>query len=312
MTDFDLTKYEPKDRVVWDSVVKKSKSGNFLHLRDYMGYHAHRFDDQSIIIRKRDTPVAIFPCNKADGIIVSHGGLTYGGLIYGSELHAANVMEIFGLLVDYYRNIGAKAIHYKAIPHIFHRYPAEEDLYALYRCKAKLVRRDLSSVIFLDNKLTLSDSRKSTIRKAEKFGVKVAESCSMSEFHELLAKVLEKFRTKPVHSLYELELLQSRFPQSIRLFGAFKDEQIMAGALVYDFGTVAHTQYLASSEIGREIGALDLVIAHLICSVFVGRRYFSFGISTEQEGNFLNEGLIFQKEGFGARGVAHDCYELEI
>ena len=39
---------------------------------------------------------------------------------------------------------------------------------------------------------------------------------------------------------------------------------------------------------------------------------FDFGISTEQGGRYLNEGLIFQKEGFGARTVVYDTYELNI
>ena len=32
----------------------------------------------------------------------------------------------------------------------------------------------------------------------------------------------------------------------------------------------------------------------------------------KNEGRFLNAGLIAQKEGFGARAVVHDFYELEI
>ena len=37
-----------------------------------------------------------------------------------------------------------------------------------------------------------------------------------------------------------------------------------------------------------------------------------FGISTEHGGDYLNEGLIFQKEGFGARSVCYDCYEVAL
>jgi Acetyltransferase (GNAT) domain len=110
----------------------------------------------------------------------------------------------------------------------------------------------------------------------------------------------------------ELKLLQSRFPDSIRLFGSYKEERLLASALVYDFGQVAHVQYVANSEEGREVGAPDMIIAHLIENVFSSRRYFSFGSSNEQEGRYLNEGLIFQKEGFGGRGVAQDFYELDL
>ena len=42
------------------------------------------------------------------------------------------------------------------------------------------------------------------------------------------------------------------------------------------------------------------------------RLYFDFGKSTEDLGTYLNENLIYQKEGFGARGVCYDTYEWDI
>lgn len=312
MTDFVLIQYQESWRSVWDEVVQNSKNGNFLHLRDYIDYHAHRFDEQSVIVERKGKPVAVFPCDRQDDTIVSHSGLTYGGLIYGTGLHALEVLEIFGLLVRHYQAQGGRSLRYKAIPNIFHRYPAQEDLYALFRLDAKLVRRDLSSAIQLENCLKLSDLRSRKIRKAEKFGIEFAEDASLKAYYHLLKKVLNKFDSKPVHTLAELELLQFRFPGQIRLFGAMKEGCLLAGALVYDFGAVAHTQYLASSDEGRELGALDFVLANLRDKVFLDRRYLSFGISTEHDGRYLNEGLIFQKEGFGGRAVVHDFYELEL
>ncbi|MCW2481842.1 GNAT family N-acetyltransferase [Candidatus Symbiopectobacterium sp. NZEC135] len=107
-------------------------------------------------------------------------------------------------------------------------------------------------------------------------------------------------------------LLASRFPNNINLYTAKKDEEIIAGCLVFDFGCVVHTQYLASSPEGRTLGALDYLLATLIQQVYQEKKYFSFGISTEQSGTFLNEGLIAQKEGFGGRGIVHDFYEWDL
>lgn len=312
MSDFSLTEYHPKLKEIWDNVISGSNNGNFLHLRDYMDYHAHRFDEQSVIVMRKGKPAAVFPCNRHSEMIVSHGGLTYGGLIYGTDLHAAEVLEIFGLLADHYRGKGANALRYKAIPHIFRRYPAEEDLYALFRLNARLVRRDLSSAIPLGCRIKLSDLRKRKLRKAENNSVEFLEIEDLTAFHSLLESALSKFGAKPVHTLSELELLQGRFPRQIRLFVAMRGSALLAGTLVYDFGDVAHTQYLASSDEGRDLGALDLVLFNLLDNVFATRRYFSFGISTEQDGHFLNTGLIFQKEGFGGRAVVHDFYELAL
>jgi hypothetical protein len=87
---------------------------------------------------------------------------------------------------------------------------------------------------------------------------------------------------------------------------------MLGGTLVFENKTIVHTQYLANSFEGRNIGALDFVIDKLINEVYSNKRYFDFGISNEDAGRYLNTGLIAQKEGFGARAVVHDFYELEI
>lgn len=312
MSDFVLTRYENGLAPVWDEVVNSSKNGNFLHLRAYMDYHAHRFDERSVIIGKGGKPIAIFPCNCVNDKIISHGGLTYGGLIYGNDLHVIEVLGILELLAAYYRDQGAETLIYKAIPHTFHRYPAEEDLYALFRMGAHIYRRDISIVVPISERMRLSNLRKRAVRKAEKHGIKVREEECLTAFHRILETVLAKMGVRPVHTLAELGLLKSRFPDRIRLFGAFQEDHMLAGTLVYDFGDVAHTQYLASSDEGRAVGALDLALVYLLESAFAGHRYLSFGISTEQDGKYLNEGLAFQKEGFGGRGIVHDFYELDL
>ena len=115
-----------------------------------------------------------------------------------------------------------------------------------------------------------------------------------------------------MHSAAELALLKSRFPNNIRLFGVIHEDRLIAASLVFDFGHVVHTQYMASTDEGRVLGALDYLLIQLIEVTFSDKYYLSFGISTEQHGQFLNEGLIRQKEGFGGRGMVHDFYEWNL
>ncbi len=314
MSIFKLIQYNDQKKDAWNAVVSSSKNGNFLHLREYIGYHACRFDEQSVIIEKKGYPVAIFPCNKInDDKIVSHGGLTYAGLIYSNKLSISDIIEIFQLLIEYYRKQNCSCIIYKAIPHVFHRYPSEEDLYVLYRLQAKLIRRDIASVIELNSsRPKLSGSRKNKINKAIKSRIEIKGGLFFDVYHVLLSDVLAKFNTNPVHSLDEMRMLNSRFPEQIRLFGAFAEEQLLAGSLIYDFGHIVHTQYMTNSEQGKKTGALDYLISYLIDTVYCDRHYFSFGISTEQNGYYLNEGLIYQKEDIGGRGVVFDHYEINL
>ena len=75
---------------------------------------------------------------------------------------------------------------------------------------------------------------------------------------------------------------------------------------------VAHAQYIAVGEAGRELGALDGLFDHLIRHQPADRRWFDFGVSTERGGDVLNEGLLTQKEEFGGGSVVHDIYEMEL
>ena len=63
---------------------------------------------------------------------------------------------------------------------------------------------------------------------------------------------------------------------------------------------------------GPDLGAQDLVLAAVIERFSSTHRWIDLGISTEQAGRHLNEGLIVYKEGFGARSVNYDTYELEL
>ena len=57
---------------------------------------------------------------------------------------------------------------------------------------------------------------------------------------------------------------------------------------------------------------LDLLFDYLINHEYTNYPYFDFGQSTENMGSVLNESLIFQKEGFGGRGMCYDIYEYEL
>lgn len=310
-TTISLKTYAAADAGVWDDIVRRSCNGNLLHIRGYMDYHCDRFDDCSLILFRNEKAVAVFPANRTGATVSSHGGLTYGGLIHTPELGAHDALLAFAAIGEQYRSAGVESVTYKAIPLPFHRLPSQSDLYGLTCAGATLIRRDASSVIHLGEPRAFSKGRKWAINKAKKAGVAVEQSDDIDAFHTLLAQVLQKFDTQPTHSAAELKLLASRFPGEIVLYVAHSAGTLLAGTLVYDFGHLVHTQYMANSDEGREIGALDMLIAEVI-ERYRERRYFSFGISTEQQGLHLNAGLIAQKEAFGARTIVHDFYRWAL
>jgi hypothetical protein len=307
---FRLDPYTHADANTWDAVIGLSRNGNLLHRRGYMDYHADRFADCSLMIARNGEPVAVLPASIKDGVVTSHGGLTYAGLISTQDLRTGWALEVFEQIGNHYRARGVQRLVYKAVPHVFHAYPAEEDLYALQRLGARLKRRDVSSVIALRESFGFNDGRRRAVNKARRSAIRVQASTDLAAFHALLSRVLDsRHGVAPTHSLEELCLLRGRFPQQIVLHEARSEDNLLAGVLVFDFGRVVHTQYLAASEEGRDSNALNLLLAELIENTYADRHYFSLGISTEQEGQVLNDGLITQKEHFGARAVVHDFYE---
>ena len=307
--------YEPSMADAWNDFVAASKNGTFLFQRDYMDYHADRFVDCSLLFYKKGELVAVLPANykQEELTVYSHGGLTYGGLVLSEKVSVADTMQVMSCAVEWMKlTLGAERWLYKPVPHIYHRIPAEEDLYALFRQEAVLESRGVSSAI-AHGGAPMQELRKRGAKKAANNHVTYVESADLKAFWDILEAVLsDRHSCRPVHSLEEMERLKALFPNNIRLFVAQVDGRVVAGTLVYETSMVAHAQYIAASDYGRSIGALDGLFGYLITEVFAEKNYFDFGISTEQGGRYLNEGLAFQKEGFGARAIVYDTYAIKL
>lgn len=309
----NIVRYTAEQKTVWDSFVATSKNGTFLFMRDYMDYHADRFADHSLMFYKGGRLIALLPGNESDDTYYSHGGLTYGGFILSYHATATVVLEAFYLLCRYLKGTaGVGRIVYRTIPFIYHNYPSEEDLYALFRLNARLTERKISSVVIPEKGYPFSTLRRRKLKQARNHGLKV---CGMK-----ILMLLAGFGTKSpttsrqitVHSLKEMVCLSRLFPEEIKLYRVLDGEETVGGCVMYLTGEVAHVQYIASTGQGREMGALDILFDYLIHQIYTDRKYFDFGVSVEDGGRYLNEGLIFQKEGFGGRAVMYDTYELSL
>jgi hypothetical protein len=296
---------------VWNDFVKSGKNGMFLFDRDYMEYHSDRFSDHSILFFRDSKVLCLLPANIREGTLYSHEGLTFGGMISNHEMKVTLMLEVFDALAEHCKKEGVKEIFYKAIPHIYHSIPAEEDLYALICHQAKLAGRSVSSVIYIPETSPFEYGRKRTIKKAKENNLIVKESFDLKFFMEMVeASLIERHCAKPTHSIGEIQLLASRFPNNIKLFASFKDNTMLAGILIYESKNVAKIQYIANSQAGRLIGAGDIVVDYLINQHYKSKKYFDFGTSMLQQGLLLNSSLVPYKEGFGARTIVYDAYKF--
>lgn len=299
----------------WDDFVRASRNGTFLHQRGYMDYHSDRFDDCSLVASIDGKLCALLPACIEGDTLWSHRGLTYGGWIVPLKHFDVTVMmAVMDAAALWMKDNGIKRFVYKAIPHIYHRYPCEEDLYALFRHGASLTETNISTTIDLTCPLPLDRGNKSGANAARKAGIRVGESDDWEGYWQLLSSLLdERYDTRPVHSIQEIRLLQGRFPNNVRLYTATLGTELLAGVVLYLSMPVAHCQYIGATPLGKESKALTLLFEHLINEYQrLGFRYFDFGISNEDHGRYLNEGLVRQKSRLGGRGIAYNIFEISL
>jgi hypothetical protein len=307
-----VSRWRPELTDAWNAFNARAANGHFLFDRGFMGYHADRFSDASLMVEDEGQLVALLPLNRTGDEAWSHQGLTFGGLVHDG-LGVAAAMRALDACCETLKAEGVKALVYKALPGIYAKRPSEQDLYWLFRRGARLARRDVSAAIDYRARGRVSSRRERGAKKAIKAGLDFRRSDDWTGYWRLLEAVLgERHGVRPVHTEQEIAMLAGRFPGRISLHVAAQGGEVQAGVVMFCSDQVAHAQYIAVGPEGRETGALDGLFDHLIGAHADGYRFFDFGISTTDQGRELNEGLARQKEEFGAGAVVHDVYRLAL
>ena len=305
--------YDSNKMGIWNKFNAEAKNGNFMFDRNYMEYHANRFKDASLLFYEENTLVAILPASLKENAMYSHGGLTFGGFIFSNRTKQAQVLALFDELINYLKMLKISILYYKPVPNIYHSSPAEEDIYALFRNNAVLIGRNAASVLNLPAELAYSKGRKWSVKKAKSNNLKVEESSDFEAFFNIEKELLaQKYDAKPVHSVAEMSDLAAKFPENIRLFCCYADNELIGGVLVYINRHLVHCQYIGANEKGYELGAIDFLIDYLLDYFKNSHKIFDFGTSNADNGHYLEKNLIQFKESFGGRTTCYDIYKLEI
>lgn len=314
MKHYIVRKYQPSDYSTWNEFVATAKNATFLFHRDFMEYHSDRFTDFSLLIfDEKQNLKAILPANRVEDVVFSHQGLTYGGLVVNQKTKLQEVVEITFNLLRFLNENGILALNLKQLPSFYTKFPSEEMDYLSFILNAKLVRRDSLSVIALQSYFSYTKGRIEGIRKGNENSLVCKEESNFDLFWNeiLIPNLKQKHHAKPVHSIEEITYLKSKFPKNIRQFNVYKEDKIVAGTTIFESDFVAHSQYISGNSDKNELGSLDFLHNYLLKEVFLKKDYFDFGISNENQGQNINQGLLFWKEGFGARTVVQNFYEIE-
>lgn len=301
MMKYTVVAYQSSShKELWNSFVNTARESLFFFNRDFLEYHSDRFVDASLVIFEEDNLVAIFPASVANNEVKSHGGLTYGGLIVRRNERYSNWKEMFQAVVGYYKHQNIRKITIKHIPS-FYCHSSNDELLFIQKEYQSQVEYSCTSVWKKHRGVNFSKSILRYAKKAHKNGVEIKQTNDFNCFWNtlLIPKLSDKYQTKPVHTLQEMNLLRNCFPEQIRLYGAFKEGKMVAGIVFFLFQRVQKIQYIAGadSETNR-LGALQLLHHH--CITNCEKDYFDFGTSIEPSTQQLNDGLFQWKEHCGA------------
>lgn len=294
--------YQNDLNAAWDAVVDNSVNGTFIHKRDFMEYHGDRFQECSLIFFLNEQAVAIFPAEKFSGKVFSYRGLTYAGWIMTARIQGELLSQMVGDTLQYFKNNGFQSLEIRSVPDFFCLGKQDELKRVLNQSKPRLVHTGIFYATPLP--FQVSDrGRKWGRKKALSQDLKVIESLDFDGFWTKVLEphLLEKFKNKPVHSLKEISFLKARFPENIKLFAVYLNEEMIAGTVLFIHAQVVHTQYIASNAKGRELRALDLLFDVILNRYNRDKAYLSLGTSLDARTGKPIAGLVQWKESLGAK-----------
>ena len=299
---------------MWNAFIDKAKNATFLFHRNFMEYHSDRFTDYSLIIEEGTKWVAVLPANRIENQVFSHQGLTYGGLVYDEKFKLAAVLEVFKATLIFLESQNFSQLQIKLMPSFYSDVASEELNYALFLAEVKLIRRDTCAVIDLQRNFSFAKDRVRGIEKGKNFDLEIREEPNFELFWNeiLIPNLADNHQAKPDHSVNEKTKLHQHFPNNIRQFNVYHKNKIVAGTTIFETKNVAHSQYISGNSDKNKLGSVDFLHAHLLQNVFKEKKFFDFGISNENQGRNLNEGLSYWKESFGANIAVQDFYEVPI
>lgn len=308
--EFSVRRYFSTDAQLWNGFVANANNGTFLLNRSFMDYHSSRFKDFSLMVFNKKQLVALLPAHQLNNTVYSHQGLSYGGVVVSPQVRFEIHVEVFRVLLHHLHQQHIELLHLKPIPEIYQRYVDHSEQLIFQWLNATKVRTDIYSYIPKGKYEQPNRNRKRAITTAQTNGIKVKESADLSLFWEtiLVPNLKKRFEVEPVHSLEEIKLLKKSFSKNILFYGSYHLGTLKAGAVVFVMEKVLHVQYSSGDE-DRSSGALDILFDHII-RTYNSSHTVSFGTSSENQGQYINKGLLNWKESFSKVNSVQAFYSL--
>lgn len=313
------------DRFIMD----KKTNGEFVNTIKYLSYHpTDRFVSDSIYVIDKGSKeirgvmvAALDPYD--DSCIVSHPGTSFAGPIVSRSLSITDAEEVIYMMLEYYESKYKKVV-VRPKPEYFSLQPVEYVSYFLLRRGYGYSMVGLSNVVNIsdvnspEDVLSLYDSTKRNqtrkVLKSEKFFFGESAEIRDDSWANMNEVLSTKHNVNSVHTLEEIRQLKEMFPDNVGVYYAnMSDGEYGASGIVYKYKDTFHTQYLDTNYSYTGEYPNLLVFYNLILEARkLGYKRFSIGISTEDNGEFLNYGLYKYKDGYGGGSIIQAKYIKEV
>lgn len=317
---YEILPYSPElDKRLDHFVECESVNGTFLQTRRFLNYHpTGRFTDASFALEKSGTIVAYFPGVAKEQTFVSHAGTTFGGPIIAKSFYSGSRLLEILKEADQYLASRFKNIRFKITPAIF----AEESpdlLEYMLEHMGYTRHTELSSYCTLQSGVDPLENCDKECRRIFKkseiesirFG-NLEKTEDFETFYHFLEISKSKHNVHPVHTLQELyDLKDNRIPEHIRFRGIWDGNTLVAAMMLFLFeGTkTIHGQYIAPNPNYEKFQPTTALYVRVMREAAQeGYKQISWGISTEDGGNYLNESLLRFKESLGAKVCVNSFY----
>lgn len=327
MREFTVNRYDDSQKNIWENFINGGNTvlGTFLHSRLFLDYHPKdRFCDHSILVYDGNSLLAVVPACEAviDGkkTFYSHRGATFGGPVILSKRYTAEyVHDLLVNIENYLTENGFQAVYYKITPAAYCSDGNELLQYLFYYLNYSEYRELSTGVDFSHYKddilSNFEQGKRTNVNNCIKYGYvlrKIESKRDIFDFYRLLCDNLKKYSTAPVHSFDELmDLKENRLGEILEFYGVYDGERLIAGSMLFYFAEnkKLHTQYLcADSEYAKQSPMTFMYYSMIKTAKERGLNGITWGASTEENGRYLNFGLIRSKESFGGNHYLNQTF----
>ena len=300
----------------WDALVEGAPNGHLMARSGFFRYHADRFEDASLFIRRGRRPLGVLPANRVGETLWSHQGVSFGGLILHPRTHFNHVEAAVSALLEHLRSGGIKSLMYRPAPHPYQVFPREEDVFFLEQAGARRVDTKLHSMILCGEPTALTAKTwNHTVKRSREAGltVRAGGDADLPAVWALVEAALERHSQRAVHSLDDLALLRQRFPDEVLFMLAESGEgELLSGQVLLRSARTLTLLYVGDAPAGREVNAGTLLLDQVMKAPEHAGSWFDLGQWCDTGSRQGSDSLLQFKEAAGGRLIQRHTWQLDL